>query len=161
MDLRAPLTRQQAPLPLRGTILAGIGGAIAVGLLGIASDLSHETLLLAGFGASCVLVFSVPEASFSQPVNVLFGHIVSALCGLLVAQLMPAEWWSIALGVGMSIALMSALRITHPPAGGNPIAVITNGHALSSILAPVLIGAISVVLIGAIYHRATGTKYPI
>lgn len=160
MDLKAPLTRQQPALPLRKAAIAGIGGAITIALLGLLSEISNSTLLMVGFGASCVLVFTVPEAPFSQPINVICGHVISALCGILVAELLPVEWWSIGLAVGMSIALMAMLRVTHPPAGGNPIFAMTSGQVLSYVLAPVLVGAVVVVVIGTIYHRATGTRYP-
>ena len=39
-------------------------------------------LLMAPFGASCVLLFAVPNSPLSQPANVIGGHAVATLAGL-------------------------------------------------------------------------------
>ena len=37
------------------------------------------SLLLGSFGASCVLVFGFPDLPFSQPRNLVGGHVLSSL----------------------------------------------------------------------------------
>ena len=72
----------------RPALLAGAGASMAIALLGWL-DLSWQlTLLMAPFGASCVLLFSLPQSPLARPQNVLGGHLLSATLGLLV-QLLP------------------------------------------------------------------------
>lgn len=155
------VARRQPAVPAHRVALAGLGGAVAIGVLALLADLSQSALLAAVFGASCVLIFTVPESPLSQPVNVVGGHLVAATCGLLVASVLPVDWWSIALAVGLAIAAMAALRVTHPPAGANPIVVMTIGASWWYLLVPILAAALIVATIGITYHRVTGTTYPI
>ena len=60
----------------------------------------------------------------SQPANVVGGYIVSMAIGLALHALLAAEWWSMGLAVGMVIATVAALRVTHPPVGANPLVVL-------------------------------------
>lgn len=154
------LRRTQGPLPWRTAIGAGIGGAVAIAVLALVGETTSLAVLAAAFGSSCVLLFTVPGAPFSQPINLIGGHLVSAAWGVVVAALLPATWWSIALAVGLAIFTMAALRITHPPAGGNPIAIITAGASWGYLLVPILLGCVILVVVALVLHRLTGTKYP-
>jgi CBS-domain-containing membrane protein len=158
--IRGLVTLRQ-PFPgWRRIALAGIGGAIVIAVLAAVTELSGSVLLAGSFGATCVLVFSLPEAPVSQPVNVVAGHLLTTTCGLVALTLLPVTWWSIALAVGVSIAAMAALRVTHPPAGANPIVVMTAGATWGYLLFPMLVGAVVIVVIGLVFHRLTGTAYP-
>lgn len=156
------LLKRRQPYPgHRRTILAGVGGAVAIAALGIAPESGPVTLLMAGFGATCVLVFALPTAPLSQPANVVGGHLVTTLAGLSVAGLLPVSWWSTALAVGAGIALMVALRVTHPPAGANPIVVMSGAVGWDFAIDPVLIGSIALVVVAMVFHRLSGTAYPV
>ncbi|GII98350.1 HPP family protein [Sediminihabitans luteus] len=147
------LTRHQAPVALHRAALAGLGGAVAIALLGLVAVGTGWPWIAAPLGASCVLVFSLPAAPVSQPVNVVAGHVLSAAVGLAVATVLPVTWWSVALAVGLAIAAMAVLRVTHPPAGANPIVVMTVGAGWAYLVAPVLVGALVVVAVGVVHHR--------
>lgn len=154
------VTRTQPQLPVRRVVLAGIGGALGIAVLGLVGHLTGSLLLAAAFGSSCVLIFTAPALPFSQPANVVGGHLITTACGLLVGVFLPAQWWSIAIAVGLGIAVMAALRLTHPPAGGNAIVVLTAGASWSYLLVPMLAGAVLLVLTAWVFHRLTGTDYP-
>ena len=116
---------------------------------------------MAPFGASCVLLFSVAGSPLSQPANVIGGHIVSAVVGMVMMWLLPETWWAVALAVGAAITAMALLRVTHPPAGANPLVIFAATPGPLFVLFPVLLGAIILVGVATAYHRATGTTYPI
>lgn len=141
-------------------VLAGVGGTIAIASLLAIGNAFDLAMVIAPFGASCVLVFGLPDAPLSQPANVMGGHVVSAVAGLLVMSLLPEFWWFPAVGVGLAISAMAALRITHPPAGANPIVVAALEPNWWFLLIPVLAGAAVLVALGVVYHRATGRRYP-
>lgn len=143
-------------------IAAGGGGFITVFLIVQIGEGLGTALLIAPFGASCVLVFALPESPLAQPRNVIGGHVISAAAGLLMLTLLGDGPIAIAAGVGLAISAMQATATLHPPAGANPIVVISAGAGWSFIAVPVLAGAVMIVLLALIYHRlATGRPYPL
>ncbi len=57
--------------------------------------------------------------------------------------------------------LMMAFKITHPPAGGNPIIVMIGGVSFQFLIFPVMVGAIAIIIGGIIYNRLIlKKKYP-
>jgi CBS-domain-containing membrane protein len=159
--MRRFITLHQPRNDLRKTVLAGLGGAVAIGFLGFLTISSGHALLMAPFGASCVLLFSVPASPLSQPMNVIGGHVVSTLVGLLLRLYLPNEWWAVAIAVGLAISFMALFRVTHPPAGADPIIVFVSDPGFTFLLLPVLAGAVGLVAIAAAFHVTTSTNYPL
>ncbi|MCX5494454.1 HPP family protein [Kaistia dalseonensis] len=158
--MRTFFARHQPRQPLHHAVMAGLGGVIAIGSIGLFTIYAHKPLVMAPFGASCVLLFSVPGSPLSQPMNVIGGHVVATLVGLVLRLLLPNEWWAVALAVGLAIALMSALRVTHPPAGADPLVVFAADPGFGFLILPVLSGAAVLVALATLFHRASGTAYP-
>lgn len=154
--LAGPISRADA----REALLAGLGGAAAIGFLA-ACSWAVTPLIIAPFGASCVLLFTVPSSPLAQPRNVIGGHILSALVGLAVLALIGPNHVAMAVGVGLAIALMRVTRTTHPPAGANPIVIIAAATPWWFVAVPVATGAAILVLFAWLYHRfVTGLAYP-
>ena len=144
-----------------GAGVAGLGGFLAIFLLAQATSSFHQLLLIAPFGASCVLVFGLPQSPLAQPRNVIGGHLISTAIGLAVFYLLGASPLSFGLGVGVAIAVMLLTGTTHPPAGADPIVVILAKAAWPFLFSPVLIGAVAIVIIAVIYHRLVSRRsYP-
>ena len=103
-----------------GLFLAGIFSAFTIGVLTVLTYKSALGLFIAGsFGSSMVLLFGFPESPFAQPKNVFFGHLVTALVGVVFVALVPLPMFiNIALAVGVGIFFMILFNIVHPPAGG-------------------------------------------
>lgn len=147
--------------PLKNILLAGLGGFIAIAVIAGIADNLQAALVLGSFGASCVLVFGFPDAPFSQPRNVVAGHFLSSLVGLLFLTLCGPTWWSVALAVGTAIALMMATRTVHPPAGSNPVIVFLTQPAWDFLLFPTLTGALLLVAVALIYNNLSRqASYP-
>ncbi len=142
-------------------MVSGLGGALAIGLLAsLTASLGH-LLLIAPFGASCVLLFALPQSPLARPRNVIGGHVLSALVGVLVLRLVGTGIVAMALGVGLAIAVMQFSGTLHPPAGGNPLVVILTGAGWSFLLAPIVIGTVALVLLAWFYHRLVSKRaYP-
>jgi len=146
----------------RTALVSGFGGFVTILVLASAADLSRLALLIAPFGASCVLVFALPHSPLAQPRNVIGGHLISAAVGVLVYQLLGAHPWSFALGVGAAIALMQITGTLHPPAGADPIVAILAKAAWPFLFTPVLAGTVAIVLVGVAYHRGVAKRaYPV
>jgi len=147
---------------IQKAINSGIGGALAICLLALITDVSDLLLLMAPFGASCVLLFSVPSSPLSQPMNVVGGHMVSACVGVVIASIMTPSPLVLGISVALAISLMALFDVTHPPAGADPIVIILGAKGYSFLLFPVFTGSVSLVLIACAYHYCLGTaKYPL
>jgi CBS-domain-containing membrane protein len=153
--LGVPLTRKA----VREAALAGVGGTLAIGVLAACAATAATPLIIAPFGASCVLLFTVPASPLAQPRNVIAGHVISAIVGLLVVALLGHSPLAIAVGVGLAIAVMRLTGTVHPPAGANPIVVALIGAPWWFFAAPAGLGAAILVLVAILYHR-TVTKLP-
>ncbi|PMF98000.1 HPP family protein [Vibrio breoganii] len=140
---------------LSAALIAAVGSAACIALLAFIDDiLKGDFALIAPFGASMVLVFGLPKSPLAQPKNVVFGHLVTALIGITAVNLLPVTFWSIGLTVGIGVFSMIMLKVTHPPAGGNPILIMLGGHtSYLFALYPVLTGSVLIVLFALIYHR--------
>jgi len=150
--------RKEPGKPAFDIINAGVGGMLAIGCIAILSNTTGNVLLMAPFGATCVLLFSAPGSPLSQPANVIGGHVISTTIGLLAYTLLPVEWWSMGLAVGLAISAMAVLRITHPPAGADPLIVMLTGPGWEYLLFPVTLGSMALVVFARLYHLLPTTK---
>jgi len=130
-------------------LFAGLGATLAIALLSFADASSqHWVLLMAPFGATAVLVFGVPASPLAQPRNVIAGHLITALIGVLFVQLGSVTPLTMALASGLGVSAMLLSDTTHPPAGANPLIIMLAGADWWFLLTPVLSGAVTIVLVG-------------
>lgn len=142
-------------------MISGVGGFIAIGVLAGLTDALQLALLIAPFGASCVLLFALPASPLARPRNVIGGHFLSALMGLVVLNAMGPGVLSCAIGVGLAIAVMQFTETLHPPAGGNPLVVILTGAGWNFLALPILAGTAFLCAAAWTYHRyVSKRKYP-
>ena len=154
-------------------LLGGIGAGVTIGVLAyitfqsILAGTNYGLWLAASFGSSVVVVFGYPENEFSQPKNVLLGHLLCALVGIVFVTLFKITqdrsifFIAIGLAVGISVMLMMAFRVTHPPAGGNTIVVMLTQDSFQFLVFPIMAGAITIIIGGIIYNRLLlKRKYP-
>ena len=145
-------------------LVAGFFSAFTIGVLTILTFKSTIGLFLAGsFGSSMVLLFGFPESPFAQPLNVFFGHLVTAMVGVIFVNLIPLPIYiSIALAVGVGIFLMILLNVVHPPAGGNPIIVIIGSVSFDYLILPIMSGCLIIISLAILINRFILKKrYPL
>ena len=143
-------------------LLAGLGAALAIGVLSFTeANLSEVALLMAPFGASVVLVFGLPDSPLAQPKNVVLGHVLTAVIGVTFAHFFPVSSMTLALATGLGVSAMLITKTTHPPAGANPILIMLTGQSWGFIVNPVLIGALVIVMVGRLYRQWTKNLLPI
>lgn len=134
-------------------LISGLGGALAIWLLATLTQSLEQLLLIAPFGASCVLLFALPASPLARPRNVVGGHFVSALMGLLILSFIGDGVLAMGIGVGLGIAAMQFTSTLHPPAGGNPLVVIMAGAGWSFLVLPILVGTLVLLAVAFTYHR--------
>ena len=143
--------------------LAGIFSFITILIL---TTLTYKTpyglFLIASFGSTMVLLYGYPESPFAQPKNIIFGHFLTSFVGIIFLNFVHLPIFiNIPLAVGFGVMLMILFKVTHPPAGGNPIIVIIGSVSYDYLLTPVIFGSIVVILFGVIINKfILKKKYP-
>lgn len=158
MFLIAKIGKQlNSSLDYRALLRGLLGGSVSIFVLLLLGQWSQHVWIMAPFGASCVLLYAVPHSPLAQPRNVVLGHLLAAAVGLLMLKLFGVALWSIALAVGIAIALMQGLRCIHPPAGANPLLILLSAQSVAYgwdfLIFPVLTGAVTLVSIAWIVNN--------
>jgi CBS-domain-containing membrane protein len=140
-----------------------VGGFISIFGLTLLTDITTYPMLMAPFGATCVILYAASASPLAQPRNVIGGHLVSAFIGLLALYLFGSSAVVMAFAVGASIAAMQFFRVVHPPAGANPLVIIIAGiSGFDFLLFPVLFGSIFLVGVAAIINNiGLDNKWPV
>lgn len=152
-------------------IIAFVGSFLALGLIGLLHQFSLDgagpPLLMAPFGASAVLVFGAFKSPLAQPRNVIGGHILAALVGVSVYQLVgDNQLLAVSLAVPSAIALMHVSNTLHPPGGATAFVTAAGGQAVHELgywyaLTPCAAGSIMMVLIALVVNNMhKNHRYP-
>ena len=143
--------------------IAGIFSFITILILTILTyKTQYGLFLIASFGSTMVLLYGYPESPFAQPKNIIVGHFLTSLVGIIFLNFVHLPIFiNIPLAVGFGVMLMILFKVTHPPAGGNPIIVIIGSVSYDYLLTPVIVGSIVVILFGLIINKfILKKKYP-
>jgi CBS-domain-containing membrane protein len=148
-----------------------LGSAIGICLCEYLSAQYFEprdlTLVIGSLGASAILVYGAVKSPFSQPRNLIGGHIVSGLVGAACYQLFGGTLW-LASGLAVSFAMiaMMATKTLHPPGGATALIAVIGGpkiHALGFLYAfvPAGLGALLLVVIALLINNLSpNRRYP-
>lgn len=139
-----------------------LGALISIGLIGwLAAYLPGNWVLLVGsFGASAVIVFSLPRAKTAQPKALFFGNMFGVLVGLSVVSFIPLEpWFLAALAVSGAIAIMGLTHTVHPPGGAAALIAVLGIPGLGNqwyLAVGVFVGATILYLTAMVIHNLPG-----
>ena len=123
------------------------------------SSVEGAIWLIPPFGASMVLVMAVHESPLAKPKNLILGHILSALSGVIIFYLLGNTFISLGLGVALAVFVMMITNTVHPPAGANPIIVILTSQSISFVFQTVAVGAIIIVAFAYLYNKLLKRNY--
>ena len=145
---------------LINALFSSLGAFVCIGFLAyLNSSVEGAIWLIPPFGASMVLVMAVYESPLAKPKNLILGHILSALSGVIIFYLLGNTFISLGLGVALAVFVMMITNTVHPPAGANPIIVILTGQSLDFIFLPVALGAIIIVAFAYLYNKLLNRNY--
>jgi CBS-domain-containing membrane protein len=129
------------------------GGFLTILLLSFMHSIADVALFMPPFGASCVLAFAAWEAPFAQPRNIIGGHLIAAVEGIVISRLLGNQPVSLALAVGLAIALMALTKTIHPPAGATALVIILGNSGVEFLVFPVLMGSVILVAMSVLVNR--------
>jgi CBS-domain-containing membrane protein len=134
-------------------VLAGVGAGLAIAAMEWLSNNWHYPLAIIPFATSIVLVIALPDAPPAQPRALVGGHVLSTLIGLMVVSIAGPQPWAAAVAVGLAVFAMGLTDTMHPPAGIDPLLVVTAGLPWWFLIVPVLTGALLLLAFAFIWHR--------
>lgn len=128
---------------------------------------SDLVLMIGSFGASAVLLYGAVRSPLAQPRNVLGGHMISALIGVLSWKLLqPVPWLAPAVAVATAIAVMHATRTLHPPGGATALIAVIGSpeiHQLGFwyVLVPATLGPLILLVVALLINNIPRSRrYP-
>lgn len=164
--------------PLEKIIWSWLGsfiGILAVAYLAKYSifDSQSYLFLTGAFGATAVLIYGAPMAEFSQPRNLIGGHLLSAIIGVSINKATSLGFLNIefacALAVSVAIAIMHFTRTMHPPGGATALIAVIGGKEIQQmgywyVLFPVLSGAFIMLFVALVINNMSSNpkrQYPV
>ena len=150
---------------------AFLGSFIGIAILAYIQSIHFKgndaVYLIGSFGASSVLVYGIIQSPFSQPRNLVGGHLISALIGVSVHKLAPDIIWIAApLAVSLSIIFMQITKTLHPPGGATALIAIIGSDKIKNlgymyVVSPVLVGVLILLITALIFNNMTSNRnYP-
>lgn len=173
MDLKSFLLSFKphvVPTSFPEKLRSALAGGVAILLLTLAlQHLPHDgfpLLIVASMAASATLLYATPHSPMSQPWNLVGGHVVSAIAGLVCSLLVPDPALAAGAAVGTAILSMQVLNCLHPPSAATALLMVLGSsqfHGLPWQWALAIVAAnaaISLLLALAINNLLPGRRYP-
>jgi CBS-domain-containing membrane protein len=86
----------------------------------------EKIVLISAMGATAFIVFAMPNAVSAQSKNVIGGHFVALILGMIFFFVEIPYLYEFPLVVAFAIFIMATLDVEHPPAVGTALAVVIN-----------------------------------
>ena len=148
-----------------------LGSFVGIGILAYVQSIhftgNDAVYLIGSFGASSVLVYGIIQSPFSQPRNLVGGHVISAFIGVTVHKLAPDIIWIAApLAVSLAIIFMQITKTLHPPGGATALIAIIGSDKNKAlgyfyVVSPVLVGTLILLLTALLFNNMTSSRsYP-
>jgi len=142
-------------------LISAIGGLVGIlGILLVSEALfGHEVAvaIVPSMGASAVLLFAAPHAPFSQPWNLVAGHLLSAVIGVACWQWIPQATLAASAAVGLAIGAMYFARCLHPPGGATALAAVIgsgelHGLGFGYLFQPIFLNVMVIMLVALLFN---------
>ncbi|GAA5821842.1 hypothetical protein JCM11251_004739 [Rhodosporidiobolus azoricus] len=132
-------------------------------------------LILGSFGSE-VLLYTAHDAPLSQPKNVFFGNMISAVLGVAVAKgfekidgfevggVFGVNWAAASVSLSLSIFVMQLFEITHPPGGAAALLAVTLPQVSEMgwwYVVQVLVSTLILLVWVLVINNLGGRRYPI
>lgn len=165
-------TRGSPPQVSKEEILwSWIGAFLGIAAVAWMSHLFFDgldmSLMIGSFGASAVLVYGAVRSPLAQPRNLVGGHVLSAIVGVLCWKFLNQNMWlAESIAVATAIAVMHATRTLHPPGGATALIAVIGSPAIHKlgflyILIPATIGPLILLLVALLVNNIPASRrYP-
>lgn len=152
-----------------------VNSGVSIALVSLLALVTQAPFIFPSLGATAFILFHVPLAQPASPRNVLWGHFIGALMGLIGLYLFglqdaPSAFLTgvdlsrvgaAATAMGLTSCLMVTFNVAHPPAGATAL-IVSLGLMTNPAQLAILMGGVLILLIQAfIMNRLAGIPYPL
>lgn len=134
-------------------LIASIGAIVGLSFIGLVAEETQSMMIIAPFGATAILIFSLPDSPSSKPLSVFGGYLLASIVGAIALLYSSGDWLFLGIGFGVVLFVMQVFDIIHPPAGAHYI-VVTQGTLTIQSIEPLFVGLIALVVMGLIAKQA-------
>ncbi len=149
-----------------------IGAFIGIACVAWVNQIIFEgldlSLLIGSYGASAVLLYGAARSPLAQPRNLIGGHVISAIVGVLCWQFLSQHMWlAESVAVATSIALMHATRTLHPPGGATALIAVIGSPEIHRmgylyVLFPATVGPLVMLAVALLVNNVPSSRrYPV
>ena len=124
-------------------------------------------MIIGSFGASAVLIYGAVRSPLAQPRNLVGGHIISAIIGVAIYNLLNDYMWLAAsVAVATAIAVMHATKTLHPPGGATALIAVIGSEKIHNLgylyaVIPVGLGVLIMLIIALLINNIPKNRqYP-
>lgn len=149
-------------------------GSVSIGLMAVVAHFAAAPFIFPSLGPTAFLMFHRPTASAACPRNIVQGHAIGALSGVIALAsfglldqpdalhggVTLARACAVGLSIGLTSGFMVLLRRGHPPAGATTLIVSLGLMTSAFHLATLLVAVVLLVVQGHVIHRIARTSYP-
>jgi CBS domain-containing membrane protein len=151
-----------------------IGSALSIGIIGLAAWATHEPWVFPSLGPTAYILLVAPLSLEACPRTVVVAHLIGILSGLLAVtvfglfgqgpdlpELTLQRVGAVTMALALTFAVMTWLRVPHPPAGAT--ALIVSLGLLNTLMdyAVMMLAVVALVVITWIINRVHGTRPPV
>jgi CBS-domain-containing membrane protein len=112
-------------------------------------------LIVAALGSTAFIVFAMPKNITAQPRNVVGGHFIGVISGLVFALIFLTigngdeifQVFAASAAVGLSIFIMVATDTEHPPAGSTALAFVIHEGDLIAFVVVIMVSAVIITVV--------------
>lgn len=141
-----------------GAVYAAVLAVLTLALAGVVGLLLKQPWLFPSLGPTVMLFFESPEQPASRPLNTIVGHLVGIVTGwacytalgLTGRPSAPVGGLTVtyviagALAVGITTAILTLLKLSHPPAGASTL-IVALGILHTPLQLLTMIGAVALI----------------
>lgn len=139
-------------------LIQAVMAGLAVATVLILFDVVDHPAIIAAFGSSVFVVFTLPHRDYSRPRRLIGGYIIGIGTGCLfhVLAVLPTDDYMMelllhivagSLAVAISMFLMTILELEHAPAAGIALGFAINEKWIATTPIKVFLGIVVIVLI--------------
>lgn len=133
-------------------LIASVGAIVGLSFIGLVAQETRSMMIIAPFGATAILLFSLPHSNASKPLSVFSSYLLASVVGLVVLYYSNNDWLYIGVGLGIVLFIMQLLDIVHPPAGAHYI-IVTQGSLTFSMIESLFVGLLTLTIFGLLLKK--------
>jgi CBS-domain-containing membrane protein len=164
-------TKSPPPVSFTEILWSWIGSFLGIAAVAFANfhflEGTDLTMIIGSFGASAVLIYGATRSPLAQPRNLIGGHMISAIIGVLSYKLLFNHMWlASSIAVATSIAAMHATKTLHPPGGATALIAVIGSQKIHQlgyfyVIIPAGSGAVIMLVVALLVNNIPKSRrYP-